>query len=163
MINGLTVSPIKCFGGKATVSFTISGGTPPYRSCLLQGNQCFSSCMTCNDGACDGVQTFTNVPAGNYELEVTDANGCEAEVSVIIKQPTALNFTTQTSTKACPANTSSLTVTSTGGTPPYMYQLDGGAFQSSNNLGCQKNGTKHTVTVKDANGCTVTAQVKIPS
>ena len=164
VINSLSVSPIKCYGGEATVSFTVSGGTAPYRSCLSQDNQCFSSCILCHDGACNGVQTFTNVPAGNYELVVTDVNGCSAQIAVNVTQPQPVSFTYQTSSDKCPKNESTLTVNATGGTAPYSYQLDKGAFHqdgSSYSFGCVTNGS-HTVTVKDANGCIRTAQIRVP-
>ena len=162
LINGLSVNPIECNGGTTTVSFTVSGGTAPYLFCLVESNLYYSSCKVCNDGACNAVQTFTGVPAGNFELVVTDANGCFAAQSITITQPQPVNFTTHTSSQSCPRNSSQLTVTATGGTPPYSYQLNGGAFQNNGNLGCVTNGTKPTVTVKDANGCTKTAKVTVP-
>jgi hypothetical protein len=47
-----------------------------------------------------------------------------------------------------------LTVTATGGTAPFQYSLNGGAFQSGNTFTVAA-GT-HTVTVRDANQCTAT-------
>ena len=161
MISAPTVSPILCNGGTATVSFTVSGGTAPYRSCLNQNNQSFSSCILCKDGACNAVQSITGVPAGSYELVVTDTNGCSSSVAVTVTQPQPVNFSIQTSSNSCPRNQSVLTVNATGGTAPYRYQLDGGTVHqggSSYSFGCVANGS-HTVTVTDANGCMKTARI----
>ena len=155
------VSPILCYGGTATISFTVSGGTPPYQSCLYQDNQSRKSCIVCQNGRCNEVQSITGVPAGDYDLVVTDANGCSASVAVIVTQPQPFNFTIQTSTKSCPKNQSKLKVKATGGTAPYSYRLDGGAFQNNCSFGCVKNG-KHKVSVKDANGCIKKAWICIP-
>jgi SprB repeat len=50
------------------------------------------------------------------------------------------------------SNTGAVTVTATGGTPAYEYQLDGGAFQLTGTFNGLAPGS-HTVTVRDANGC----------
>jgi hypothetical protein len=59
-------------------------------------------------------------------------------------------MTTQTS---CTGNTGTITITATGGVPPYMYSKDGGLnFQTSNifnNLGPGN----YPLVIKDANGC----------
>ncbi len=47
-----------------------------------------------------------------------------------------------------------ITVTASGGTPPYQYAINGGAFQASNSFTALCNGT-YAVTIRDANNCTV--------
>jgi gliding motility-associated-like protein len=56
---------------------------------------------------------------------------------------------TNTITATCGNANGSLTVTVTGGIPPYQYSLDGGAFQASNQFTLLAGGM-HTVTVVDA-------------
>ncbi|MBK6995312.1 MAG: proprotein convertase P-domain-containing protein [Lewinellaceae bacterium] len=78
---------------------------------------------------------FLNVPNGNYQLTVRDDNGCTAVMPVTIN---VLQGSIQGPTSVCAGNVISITVSASGGTPPYEYQLNGGAFQSGNvfsNLG----------------------------
>jgi hypothetical protein len=55
----------------------------------------------------------------------------------------------------CNGGTTSITVSAAaGGTAPYTYSINGGAFVSSNVFVGLTAGV-YTITVKDANGCTV--------
>lgn len=151
------VSPIDCCGGTATVSFTVSGGTAPYQSCLYENNQCRTSCIAYQDGQ----QCMNDVPAGDYELVVTDTYGCYASVAVLVPQPQLLTFTIKTSSRSCPKNRSKLKVKARGGTAPYSYRLDAGAFQNNGTFCSVKNG-EHMITVKDAHGCMKTVRICVP-
>ena len=48
-------------------------------------------------------------------------------------------------------NTGKIEIFARGGTPPYLYKLDGGTFSGSNTISNLSTGT-HTVVVRDANG-----------
>ncbi|MBA4239607.1 MAG: hypothetical protein C0448_02685 [Sphingobacteriaceae bacterium] len=106
----------------------------------------------------NGVSTptlATGLAAGTYTLLVRDANGCTFTKNVIIINtpgPTAIAGTASPAT--CAGATGSYTVTGvTGGTPTYSYSLDGGVFATTSTFGGLATGT-HSITVKDANGCT---------
>ncbi|MCZ7556277.1 MAG: hypothetical protein M5R41_07740 [Bacteroidia bacterium] len=114
-----------CYGGTATVTVDATGGTPPY----------------------SGTGTFTR-GAGSYAFVVTDANGCTGSATMLISQPTAALIASATAAPIlCFGGTSAITVSATGGTPPYSGI---GAFSRAA-------GT-YTFTVTDANGCTATTQ-----
>ena len=53
-------------------------------------------------------------------------------------------------------NLATLTVTAAGGTGTRQYSLNGGAFQAGNTFTVNAAGSPYTVTVRDANLCTVT-------
>ncbi|NCV57097.1 MAG: hypothetical protein EBW54_13080, partial [Betaproteobacteria bacterium] len=63
------------------------------------------------------------MPAGSYNVVVTDANGCTATTSVTISQPQgALALSTTKIDVLCFGNsTGSINLTVTGGTPVYTY------------------------------------------
>jgi gliding motility-associated-like protein len=67
------VSNIACYGDLAgSITISPSGGLPPY-SILVNGNP-------------NGTQ-INNLPAGNYVVTVTDANGCRETLTSTIIQP----------------------------------------------------------------------------
>ncbi|MEO6669146.1 MAG: T9SS type A sorting domain-containing protein [Ferruginibacter sp.] len=122
---------ISCNGGTTTVTVTATGGTAPYT----------------------GTGSFTNVAAGPRTYTVTDAAGGTASTTITISQPAVLAATLSAGTIPVFGGTTTVTASASGGTAPYTYKLNSGSYQSSNTFTGVLAGT-HTVTVKDANGCT---------
>ncbi|HOE04045.1 MAG TPA: gliding motility-associated C-terminal domain-containing protein, partial [Bacteroidales bacterium] len=133
-----TATSILCNGNNATVTVTATGGTLPY----------------------SGTGTFT-VPAGSYSYTVTDFNGCTANTSVTISQPTALVPSIVSITHPICTNLGSATVAATGGTPNYTFtwpvSAGGVVGPTANNLA----GGSYIVTVTDQNSCTATITVTL--
>jgi hypothetical protein len=103
------------------------------------------------------VQTSSvasNLPAGNYTVLVTDANGCTTSSNITITQPTQLGVTIPTTVdELCNgASTGSAVASANGGSPNYSYQWSpaGGTGASANNLPAGN----YTVVITDNNGCT---------
>lgn len=135
----ITNTSVSCNGGSnGSATVTAAGGTPPYTYAWNGGGT---------------STTKTGLAAGNNTVTVTDANGCTRTATTTITQPTVLNATTSGTNVTCNGgNNGTATVTPTGGTPPYTYAWSGGGTASTkSNLTA---GT-YTVTVTDANGCTV--------
>src|SRR6185437_7576648 len=139
---------VKCNGGN-TGSLTASpaGGTGAY-----------TYAWTPSGGT---NATASNLTIGTYTITVKDANGCSVTASATITQPTVLtaNITGNTPVTCNGGNNGSATVTAGGGTGAYTYVWtpSGGTGATASNLTA---GT-YTVTVNDANGCTVTASATI--
>lgn len=101
--------------------------------------------------------------AGTYTLQATKASGgCTTAMSgnaivTINAAPTASYTKTDVS---CVGGDATITVTGSGGTPSYLYSIDGGSFSASNNFTGLSSGS-HSVTVRDANTCSVTTNVTI--
>lgn len=138
----LTVSasatPILCNGSQSTVTVSASGGVSPYT----------------------GTGTFLKA-AGTWSFSVTDANGATNSTSVTITQPTVITATLSAGTITVAGGTTTINVNNTtGGVGPYTYKLNAGSYQSSNFFANQPAGT-YTVTIKDANGCTITRTITI--
>ena len=141
-----TATNITCNGGiDGSITTTATGGTGLINYNLQPTNQ------TNNTGL------FTNLAANTYTILATDANGCTISTTLTITEPTLLSITniTNTNPTCVPGNDGSMTITASGGTLAYTYNI-GGANQANNvfaNLGAGN----YTITVTDANGCTATS------
>ncbi|MBX2918490.1 MAG: T9SS type A sorting domain-containing protein [Ferruginibacter sp.] len=134
--------------GSATA--TAAGGTTPYT-------------YLWNNGAT--TQTISNVPAGAYSVVVTDANGCTVNGAYTITGGSTINPTTTIIPVSCYGTaTGSITVNTAGGVAPHTYNINAGAWQTSNVFSNLLAGT-YVVGVKDANGCSdfVTRTVTQPA
>ena len=107
---------------------------------------------------------FTGLDIGNYSVKVTNTDGCFDTFQFTIGEPTLLQATSKVVDNIMPCNGNALIgrvdITATGGTPPYTYNIDGGAYQDSNLFEVSTEGN-HTINVKDANGCITPTTVAI--
>ncbi|MCS6929031.1 MAG: choice-of-anchor L domain-containing protein [Saprospiraceae bacterium] len=101
----------------------------------------------------------TGLGPGTYTVTVTNGQGCTETESVELTEPPALTASAQnTGNIDCLHPTGSAEVTVAGGTPGYTYNWSGGSGGPNPTFSAA--GT-YTVTVSDANNCTVTASVTI--
>jgi|GEM_PF-602770 len=128
-----TNTSILCNGGSASVTVNATGGKAPYQ-------------YSVNDGAYATSNTFDGLTAGTYTLKVRDAAGCLSTINHIINQPTTAL------TALLSISGADITLTTSGGTAPYQYSLDGGPYQTSNTFTVLTSGN-YTVQVRDFNGC----------
>ncbi|WP_266202841.1 T9SS type A sorting domain-containing protein [Pontibacter kalidii] len=105
-------------------------------------------------GGANTTGLFANLAAGDYLISAKDANGCEALVDVTLTQPfQALGATFNQQTPSYDgASDGAVTVLGNGGTAPYTYALNGGAYQTGNTFANLSAG-RYTVVVKDAKDC----------
>ena len=140
---------ISCFGQKdGTATVLVSGQTNPVNYSWSNGGN---------------TQTIQNLSVDNYFVTVTDGSGCSSILSGTIQEPSELNldlFATGVTTTN--GNDGSVTANASGGT-----QFSGGTYQYNwSNGGNSKvisgliAGT-YSVTVTDANGCTISKSVEI--
>lgn len=136
----VAVTPAACNGGNGTITVTPTGGTGPYTYAWLPS----------------GSGNPATVPAGVYTCTVTDTpSGCTVTVTATVTQPAALTVSgTQTNVLCNGSCTGVAQCFAGGGTGGYTYNWApaGGSGPSAPNL-CPGG---YTVTVTDANGCTIT-------
>ncbi len=140
---------VSCFGDSdGTVSVNPAGGTPNY-TYLWNANA--GNSMN---------QTVTGLPAGNYTVTVTDANGCQDVCTANISQPQAFTCSAnQDQAVRCNGESNGqATVTPTGGNGGNTYLWDNG---ETNATATMLNAGLHTVTVTDNQGCTTSCSVTI--
>lgn len=91
------------------------------------------------------------LPAGNYNLTITDTTGCASVHSFTLTHPDSLLVTASVTNTSCSGcNDGAIDLTVVGGTPPYSYMWVTGA--TTEDIINAVIGT-YTVTVTDDNGC----------
>lgn len=127
LIAAANASPILCHGGSTEANVTATGGTAPY----------------------SGTGTFS-VSAGVQNYTITDANGCSSSTSITVSEPDALLASATAGTIKCSGATTTVTVTATGGTAPYLgaetFEVIAGTY---------------TYTVTDVHGCTSSTTITV--
>lgn len=105
-------------------------------------------------GGAGTSQTGTNLPAGTYTVTMTDALGCTDQATVTIVEPAALNATSTPTPASCfGVCDGQIAVTgASGGTAPYQYNINAGAFGGSSTFTNLCDGN-YNVILQDNNGC----------
>lgn len=139
-----------CVGAsEGVIDVTAAGGTGPYEYRLIGPNPVFG---WRNSGI------FPNRPAGSYQVQVRDGNGCTLNLTVVVSEPVnSVQASIVSQIDATCGIRGELVVTAVGGTPfanGYEYDLNGvfqsnGFTQTFSNL----NPGYYQVTVRDSNGC----------
>jgi hypothetical protein len=144
-VSAFTTIDVLCNGdSNGTATSNVSGGTPGYTYLW----------STTGTGA-----SITNLAAGNYDLTVTDANGCTGQGSVPIFEPTVLTTAMTSTDVLCNGDADGTGIaTPSGGTPVYTYSWSTAATDST---AAGLNPGVHYVTITDNNGCSVLDSVTI--
>jgi gliding motility-associated-like protein len=128
------------------IAVSLSDGTPPFTYFWL-------------DDPTAGLSR-ENLPPATYTLLVSDAAGCQLEVMVTIEHPDPL----QGVELNCEAlQSGELKLSASGGTPPYLYAVDGGAFYGPSLFEDLQAGERYVLTIQDANGCELEQDLLMPA
>ncbi|HNP98687.1 MAG TPA: PKD domain-containing protein, partial [Bacteroidia bacterium] len=139
---------VTCAGASnGSANVNVSGGTAPYTYAWSPSGGSASSA--------------SGLSGGNYTVTVTDGSGCLNVVYVTISEPAGIVLQTSSTGTACGGSTGTASVIAAGGTVPYTYSWSPGTATTSTASGLT--GGNYTVTVTDANTCTSTAAVVVPS
>jgi len=142
LLVNVTAQEISCNGANnGSLVVTVNGGQTPYSYSL-------------NGGAGQSSNVFSDLPAGDYTVVVTDNLGLITTATLVVLNDPAVLTISATSTLNV------VSVTANGGTGALEYSINGMNFQGSNLFANLPNGT-YTVTVRDANGCTSSTEVTV--
>jgi uncharacterized membrane protein len=138
----ITTNPILCSGSSSSNSIVVnvSGGTAPY--------------------------TVTNIllSGTTYRVTVTDQSGCTSSQDIVLTEPNPMLIEVSKDNISCFGLTDGkINLEVTGGTGPYTYSLDAVDFSNSSGVFGNLAVGNYTITVKDANGCTVEIPVTLTS
>lgn len=139
--------PPDCGQNNGSITMSATGGTPGY-----------SFFWNMNPGQVGA--TATNLMAGLYNVNISDANGCLTQATVILNNSSAPNAGVTATTPDCGQNSGSATVQVTSGQQPITYVWNTQPPQ----FGPTATGLTfgdYYVTITDANGCIQFINVKI--
>ena len=146
-IFNITTTDVQC-NGESTGSIDIlaGGGTPPLQFSINDGSDYQAS------------PVFSNLLAGDYQVRILDANGCEeiyASNPVTINEPAPVSITSESSTaiNCNGVDDGTITVTASGGTGTLTYTLNPGPVSNITGNFTGIGPGSYTVTVTDINGC----------
>jgi hypothetical protein len=144
--NSINKTDILCNGdATGSIALQTSGGVTPYTYTWLN---------------LPATTSFvSNLGAGVYSVITTDSNGCSSRNDVTISQPDPLGIVHTVDVGPCHGYpNASIAITVSGGTGPYGYNWSNSANTPTiSNLSVGN----YTVTVTDANNCTLTDSMSI--
>ena len=128
---------ISCPGATdGSIRVEITGGTPPFDYYWLE-----------NVGA--GLSP-DGLPEGTFHLIVTDGFGCRKEIAVEIGSPPPLEGARPDCGLLAEGR---LQISASGGSPPYLYSVDGESFYDAFVLDGLEAGQEYHLVIQDAAGC----------
>ncbi len=146
MVNLEKTSESNCADDQSNgVAATVSGGLGPYT-------------YNWSDGTVQG-SSASGLAAGTYRVTVTDSQGATAEASVNFTEVSPMEIEVTANSQAdLDGKNGAAIVRVSGGNGRMTYTWDNGENKAR---ATELNAGMHTVTVTDANGCTVEGQVEI--
>ena len=139
-----------CEMANGSIIISASGGTPPLEFSINGGATIQSSAE------------FLNVMAGSYMIEVSDDFGCLVEDRVEVEGPGTLSLIIIADDQTnCNFPNGGISVSVTGGTPPYSYSLDGGITFTDSSDFVNLDGGMYSVVVEDDFGCMMMEVVEL--
>ncbi|MES2680660.1 MAG: gliding motility-associated C-terminal domain-containing protein [Bacteroidota bacterium] len=106
------------------------------------------------------LPNLTNVCAGNYSVQLTDANNCLANGTFTLIDPPVLNANASTVPSTCTFSNGSISVLAVGGTPGYTFTWQAPVV-STNSVANNLPAGIYTVIVTDSKNCTNTITIPL--
>ncbi len=144
LLQGIYASAnVSCNGGSnGVISVTaVTGGTAPFT-------------YSFDNGVYGPDSTIATLAAGPHTVSIRDANGCIKDTSITLLEAAAIQGIYASASVSCNGGANGIaSVTAvTGGTAPYTYSFDNGAYGTDTTIATLAAGV-HTVSIRDANGC----------
>jgi gliding motility-associated-like protein len=152
-----TTTPVDCFGTcTGAIQLDAQGGTAPYT---------YAWSPEPPNG--QGTPTLADLCAGTWTVQVTDGNGCGSTASFDVVEPTAVQLDLSTTDNLCSGDCAGAAVlVVSGGTPDYTILWTNAAGDTLAQDTTAVEGLcsgSYTVSVTDANGCSLDTSFTITS
>ncbi|MEO8149224.1 MAG: T9SS type A sorting domain-containing protein [Bacteroidia bacterium] len=142
--NTLNHIDVLCNGNSTgSIDISVNGGTPLYTYNWSNGST---------------NQDISGLVAGTYTCTITDSRGCTTATSIAITQPPAVIINPIVTDVLCNGGTGSIVINVSGGVELYSYNWSNG---KSTNANTGISAGTYTVTVSDANGCSLSASYTV--
>jgi gliding motility-associated-like protein len=141
------VTPLDCSGNNnGSIDINPQGGTPDYDFSWIGPGGFVSS-----------DEDIFNLAEGDYELIISDANGCQLDSSFVVTQPILISLEASIINPLCAQqNTGAIDITLSGGFPPFNFTWtgDGGFGSPAEDISNLNPGT-YQLHVEDSGSCTL--------
>ncbi len=139
------IVPPTCFGSDdGSITLDISGDNPPFQ--VVWGH------------TGDDNPTLSNLEAGQFAVTITDREGCTKVIDITLPTPGPLAPVQPD----CESIHEGVNLQAAGGTPPYLYSIDGAPFGDESIFQQLTPGEEYQLLVEDANGCQVVQNFQMP-
>ncbi len=133
-----------CYGANnGSIDLSVSNGAEPYSFDWSNGSI---------------TEDITNLSPGEYQVTVTDNNGCIAVQSFIVNSASKIKINGEVEHEYCGDEEGSIDISVNGGVPPYTFNWNNGA--NTEDIDELSQG-EYIVTVTDQNNCTQVANFTI--
>ena len=140
----VSVTDASCDGvSDGSASATLTGGEEPV-------------VYVWNTTQVQNTPNATGLPAGNWTVTATEANGCISSATITVAEPVPIQISVSTTAASCGAANGTALATASGGTGTLSFAWDTDPVQSTATAMGLEVGT-YTVITTDANGCSATA------
>ncbi len=166
-INGFDIA---CNGqSTGEIEISVSGGTGPYSYTLTNTASLNRTGSIANASA---TATESNLPAGNYTINISDADDGVAIANIAITQPTpAFNatLTLDSPVETVDGTEAAISISIAGGVAPFDYSFSAGGSPTAGSILSSGSSTlienlgagTYNFEFTDANGCTEDASIQI--
>jgi gliding motility-associated-like protein len=139
-----------CYNTTGSSTVNVSGGTMPYTY--------YWSSVPSQSGS-----IASNLVAGNYTFQATDAKGCTASNTIAITEPSQIITSVGVNDTICVGQQATISSTAIGGLGNYYYTwMPSGAINTGTLNSSPLSNTTYTVVAFDQNGCAgIDDQVKV--
>ncbi|MDN3686944.1 gliding motility-associated C-terminal domain-containing protein [Cyclobacterium jeungdonense] len=142
---------VSCYAANdGSVSISVQGGTAPYSFRWSDGNT---------------LPTRAGMAPGNYEVVVTDANGCSIRDRVLIQQPESILVAAEVIPVSCHAGSDGeIRLDITGGNGPFSVEWQEVATGTNVGGGTVVTGLsagRYRALIQDDNGCTLSREYEV--
>ncbi|MBL0294696.1 MAG: gliding motility-associated C-terminal domain-containing protein [Saprospiraceae bacterium] len=143
VLSSLLIDSTSCIGNDGKITVNVSNASPPIRYALGSTVQIDNP-------------IFNNLGSGNYNLSITDGNGCTfIQNNILVPARNAPIGSLRIDSTTCMQSNGTITVNMTSGGSPFRYSIIPGTFSASNVFNNLATG-QYTVTIVDNNNCTIT-------
>ncbi len=149
-------NPVDAVGSTGGTIDLLFGGIADFTARIFTTTDTFTRVYTA-----EGPFTFTDLPRGDYEAVVVDANGCISDTCTFTIDGVGCQLSASANRRdgncEIPAR---IAITGTGGTEPYSYQWSDPSFGNASEVFPDTAGF-YRVTVTDANNCERTVGIPV--
>jgi len=143
-----TADSVLCYSGNSgAINILVSGGTTPYT-------------YTWTPNVSTGP-IANNIPAGTYQIAISDINGCDTATTITVGEPPQLTLSTSGNITICNGQSTTISAIATGGVGSYTFTWDNGLGIGSNFSVNPTTTTTYIVSVTDGNTCSVTNSLTV--